>query len=426
MNRIVNLQTDTTTNVGGFASTVCPVNVSERKAQIKAIVDKKINALIKQHEEEISGKTSEFTKNWFGKEFTLEEYKEMIAKSEEALHKIPPEYSTPEMRIAYQNTVEKEIEYIKQDMQRMLDFKDYLRREERRIYEEYPLNIYQLIDNVKRYIKNRILYYQKEITTEYYESFKDKVMKLYPKDGKDYSRTVSLIFRTKTSKKSMDVIYNFFEMLENKLNVAVSMFGNYNGNEYGKLQQLLKSIVEKTIEHFYFVITDFLIEYINCIDDGEMTDSQTVRTYAEYCIREMNAALLKDLPDILNNAMYEKFEDMIETLKYRSNELLGFNVSKIEDKAHTREAESSPSITYSEESSDVEVVITKPKRDFNDFLKTIGNEAIVADDLVRLYNNYFGVNVNIESLSKKAEFKEHFNVKRVMRSGKKVRVYVKI
>lgn len=432
MNRIVIPQNAT--------STVCPVNVSEREAQIKALVDKRLNALIKQHEEEISGKTSEFTKNWFGKEFTLEEYKSMISEAEERLHNIPTDdYPTPHTRIAYQKTVEREIEYIKRDMQRMLDFKDYLRQVEKNIYERYPLNISQVIANVKRYVKNRISHHQKLITTDYHDCFMDKIKRLLPKDGKDYSKTISLIFRTRTNNKSMKTIYNFFKMLENKLTVAVSMFGNYNMNEYDKLQELLKSVVNRLIMVFYNLITKFLKEYIESIDNDEMDDSQTVRTYVEDFIDRMNIDLLQELPQLLNDAMKEEFDDMIEVLKVRSKEELGFNFLNYE-------AKPSPSISYTDGSPDVEVVITKPrveeviteprvehcavsskpKRDFTEFLKIIGDDPICADDIVKAYNNFFGVNVTIDSLSKRAEFKKNFNNQRVTRFGKKVKVYTKV
>lgn len=421
MNRTVTLATSTTT--------VCPVaerrlciNVSEREAQIKALVERKINALIKEHEKEISDENS-FTRNYFCKEFTVEEYKRMISEAEERLYKVPSEYSTPYARAEYQRFVEREIELIKSDMQRMLDFEDYLRRVEEDLYKQYPLNMSQLIENVKSYIKTEILNYQKDITMEYHDRFINKVMNLCPKNGKDYSKRIEMIFKRKMSVKSMDTIYNFFKMLEYKLNVAVSMFNNYDGNEYDKLQMLLKSIVKKLIWHFHGVIVDFLIERIDCIDDEEMTDLNSVETYATYCIREMNSALLQELPDVLDNAMADRFEDIMEKLKAESEITLGFNISKDEAKA---------SITYTDGSPDVEVVITKPqvsikpKRDFTEFLKTIGNEPIVIEDLARLYNNYFGDNINTLSLSKRAEIRDHFNVKRTMRSGKKVRVYIKI
>lgn len=417
MNRIANLETTTTT--------VCPVNVSEREAKIKALVAKRINALIEEHEREISDEDS-LTRNWFGKEFTVEEYKKMISEAEERLYNIPPEYSTKEEIGEYENTVKKEIEYIKRDMQRMLDFKNYLKRVERDLYKQYPLNIYQVIENVKRFIKNRISSYQQDITMEYHDYFMDKIMKLLPKDGKDHSKTVSLLFRTRTNNKSMKTIYNFFKTLENKLNVTVSMFSNFNTNEYDKLQELLKSFVNKLIRRLYTVITKFLEEYFDSINNGEMTELDTVRTYAVNFIDNMNEELLQELPQLLNDAMEEEFAEMKEWLKFRSEELLEIGISKDEAK---------PSISYTDGSPDVEVVITeplvevvitKPKPDFAGFLKIVGNDSYSADEIVAIYNNYFGVNVKIESLAKRAEFKENFTNRRVTKSGKSFRVYTKI
>lgn len=424
MNRIANLQTTTTT--------VCPVNVSEREAQIKALVAKKINALIEEHEREISNEDS-LTRNYYLKEFTVEEYKKMIAEAEERLRNVPKDYSLNE-RIAYQEHAEKEIEYIKRDMQRMLDFKAYLKRVERDMYKMYPLNIYQLIDNVKSYVKKQISSDQQDITMDFHDYFMDKIMKLLPKDGKDYSKTVSLMFRTRTNNKSMKTIFNFFRTLEKKLNVAVSMFSNFNTNEYDKLQELLKSFVNKLIRRLYTVITKYLEEYIGCIPNRAMTELDTVKIYAENFIDNMNEELLQELPHVLNNAMEEEFAEMKEWLKFRSEELLEIGISKDEAKH---------SISYSEESPDVEVVITepqvevvitkpqvevvitKPKPDFAGFLETVGNDSYSADEIVAIYNNHFGVNIKIESLAKRAEFKENFTNRRVTKSGKSYRVYTR-
>lgn len=435
MNRIVNLETATTT--------VCPVNVSEREAKIKALVAKKIKALKEEHEREISDVES-LTANWFGKEFTVEEYKSMIAEAEERLRNVPKDYSLNE-RIAYQKTAEKEIEYIKRDMQRMLDFKDYLKRVERDMYKMYPLNIYQVIDNVKSHIKNSISSYQQDITMDYHDYFMDKIMKLLPKDGKDYSKTVSLMFRTRTNNKSMKTIFNFFKTLVNKLNVAVSMFSNFNTNEYDKLQELLKSFVNKLIRRLYTVITKYLEEYIGCIPNRAMTELDTVKIYAENFIDNMNEELLQELPHVLNNAMEEEFAEMKEWLKFRSEELLEIGISKDEADAEPPRCKASdlgrsergartesPSISYTDGSPDVEVVITKPKvevvitkpkPDFAGFLETVGNDSYSADEIVAIYNNHFGVNIKIESLAKRAEFKENFTNRRVMKSGKSYRVY---
>ena len=70
----------------------------------------------------------------------------------------------------------------------------------------------------------------------------------------------------------------------------------------------------------------------------------------------------------------------------------------------------------------------KPERaetSFNLFLDLIPNEPIELNELVKRYNNYFGVNISSRSFALLKPVKDSFTKDRSLISGKRITTYIK-
>ena len=280
-------------------------------------VSNKIQTLIAEHKQFV------LANNFLHKEFTLNEYQQMIKEIEEKMlnppeDKIKPndEFTTRQMlRDAYVNYCKKEIELLNRDMKRLNDFNSFIESEKIKA-SKYPKSTDDVIRNMKEFINEKISYYHKDLISSYFDMFVDKVKNLTKKD-KDYTNTIESVYRCKNSKTAMNIILKFMDSMKNSL-IKMSMnVKNSESVEFYKMESILKSQCLKLIEKIHYVIYKFIERQINYIDDEEeMNDSKVVKLYAESCISQLNQAMMKELPERLNEEFSICIEDRMEDLSY--------------------------------------------------------------------------------------------------------------
>ena len=387
----------------------------------------KINKLIEEHKQFV------LANNFLHKEFSVNEYQQMIKEIEEKMlnppeDKIKPtdEFTTRQMlKDAYVNLCKREIELLNRDMKRLNDFNSFIESEKINA-SKYPKSTDDVIRNMKEFINEKISYYHKDLISSYFDMFVDKVKNLTKKD-KDYTKTIESVYRCKNSKTAMNIILKFMDSMKNSL-IKMSMnVKNSDSVEFYKMESILKSQCLKLIEKIHYVIYKFIEQQINYIDDEEeMNDSKVVKLYAESCISQLNQAMMKELPEILNEEFMVCVEDRMEDLSYIWRNQIGCDFVK------------NKSITYEEEETTIVEINNKPlvaevievktndkNKDFNSFLDLIPNEPIEVNELTEMYNNYFGVNISSRGFGMLKNIKDSFTKDSKIISGKRITIYSK-
>ena len=396
-------------------------------------VSNKINKLIEEHKQFV------LANNFLHKEFSVNEYQQMIKDIEEKMlnppeDKIKPtdEFTTRQMlKDAYVNLCKREIELLNRDMKRLNDFNSFIESEKIKA-SKYPKSTDDVIRNMKEFINEKISYYHKDLISSYFDMFVDKVKNLTKKD-KDYTKTIESVYRCKNSKTAMNIILKFMDSMKNSL-IKMSMnVKNSDSVEFYKMESILKSQCLKLIEKIHYVIYKFIEQQINYIDDEEeMNDSKVVKLYAESCISQLNQAMMKELPEILNEEFMVCVEDRMEDLSYIWRNQIGCdfvkNKSLTQNVATEAQDEETTIVEINNKPLVAEVIEVKTNdknKDFNSFLDLIPNESVEVNELTEMYNNYFGVNISARGFGMMRNIKDSFTKESKIIKGKRVTTYQK-
>ena len=362
-------------------------------------------------------------------EYTNKEYEEMISEIEEKMMRPPKssdEFTTTEMlRTAWVNDCKREIESIKRDMKRADDYRMYRQQKEIEL-DRYPKSNDDVIRNLRDYINEKVNYYHKDLVDSYFDMFVDKVQKICPKD-KDYSRTIGSVYQNKNSKKAMGILTKFFDTMRNELLKLSLNVKGVQSDLYFMMEQLLKSQFLKLIERVHTIIYDFIQMKIDYIDEeDEMSDSRAVKVYAETCMCQLNEMLMKELPVLLDEEFKIAIEDRIEDLSYRWKEQIGYEFGKSQKMIEQERT----TVVEINDKSLVAEVIEKPEEvkevSIDSFIETLPNDEIEINELVEMYNNYFGTTKTTKGFGMLKDIKARFAKKSVIRSGKRITLYQKL
>lgn len=362
-------------------------------------------------------------------EYTNNEYEEMISEIEEKMMRPPKstdEFTTTEMlRTAWVNDCKREIESIRRDMKRAEDYRMYRQQKEVEL-DRYPKSNDGVIRNLRDYINEKINYYHKDLVDSYFDMFVDKVQKICPKD-KDYTRTIGSVYQNKNSKKAMGILTKFFDTMRNELLKLSLNVKGVQSDLYFTMEQLLKSQFLKLIERVHTIIYDFIQMKIDYIDEeDEMSDSRAVKVYAENCMCQLNEMLMKELPVLLDEEFKIAIEDRIEDLSYRWKEQIGYEFGKSQKMIEQERT----TVVEINDKSLVAEVIEKPEEvkevSIDSFIETLPNDEIEINELVEMYNNYFGTTKTAVGFGKLKDIKDRFTKKIVRKSQKKITYYQKL
>ena len=199
------------------------------------------------------------------------------------------------------------------------------------------------------------------------------------------------------------------------------------------MESILKSQCLKLIEKIHYAIYKFIEQQINYIDDDEeMNDSKVVKLYAESCISQLNQAMMKELPEILNEEFTVCVEDRMEDLSYIWRNQIGCdfvkNKSLTQNVVTKAQDEETTIVEINNKPLVAEVIEVKTQdknKDFNSFLDLIPNESVEVNELTEMYNNYFGVNINTRSFGMLKLVKDSFTKDSKIISGKRITIYSK-
>ena len=381
--------------------------------QVAIFVENKINDRIRDH--------NEYVKRcyYLHSELTDEEYNEMLDKLDESIRNPPEEYKVDQLvRNEYINLCLKERKLILSDMKKSKDFKICL-DDERRKLSKISINNVQLVQNLKDYTEEQIAYYYKDLMDSYFDMFVDKVKRLCP-DDKDYSKTISSVYTSKNSKKTMKILITFFNSMKMYLHGTIMKLQDINTNDYMKIEEFMKKEIMRLIDVMHAFIYNFIEKQLKYINDSEMSDSKIVKIYSESVMAQMNESLMTTLPIELQ----QEFKDRSETCTKRFEFYYNENIKPL---------------TYEEmktENEDIEeVIINRNIKELKSdlipsttgFLDTFGiGDEIMIEELLNLYNQYYGKNTTKIGLGKTTIIKENFTKKNTKRNGKWVTIYTRI
>ena len=436
--------------------------------EIAVRVERKLNSFMKQHEIDVN------LNYYLHREYSEIEYKEMIREIEEKMDNPPKEKITPTddmilietensnplyvstederlidedikekerilrqtkkmemenmLRETYINDCKRQIKLIEHDMKKSEDFRIFYTTKKREL-ENYPKNIEEVIVELRNYITKEINYYHKDLVDSYFEMFVDKIDKLCP-DDKDYTNTISSVYRCKNSKKAMDIIWHFFDVMKTSLITLSMNVKRCESEEYYKMFMLLKTEFKKLIDVMHTTIYNFIKMQIDYIDEeSEMSNSQVVKIYSESCMSQLNQALISELPQLLDEEFKIRIQDRIENLEYVWKQQIGYEfnnpkqILKDESKVAIVEINNKPLVAEVVKKQNITPTLTVS---IESFLETIPNESIEVNDLTEMYNKYFGTNVTTRGFGMLKFIKESFNKETKVVHGKRITYYLKI
>jgi hypothetical protein len=377
------------------------------------IFDNKINEIKREH--------AEYVKRtyYLRKEYTDEEYAEMINKIDNEIKNTLTSYTNNnELRKAYLEQLNSEKELIERDMKKAKEFQDYLlmKREE---FLNIPRTIDDVISQCIEYIKKQVNYYHKDLTEYYFEKFVETIKAMCPED-KDYSKTISSVYRSKNSKKAMDIIQKYFDLIKNEL---IKFLMKLKQMEHSKMScsflRLKKDINNQAttvISKIHLVICNFIDEQLSLVDNTEMSDSRIVKIYTETVMAQMNQSLMFELPPLLDEYYKNSITNAIANIQIR----IGY---KPDNKPITNEVLNEK--VDEEIVDDVVNVLENSNPTMNSFLNQLPEEKIEISVLVGMYNNYFNKSISNIGFGKLKEIKSNFTVEKKNERGKKKTYYLK-
>ena len=385
--------------------------------QMAVYVEHKLNSLIADHNQDVQ------LTYYLHKEHSNEEYMEMLKNIDDAV--VPDKYSTDELREAFLSDLQHERALIERDMKRANDFQKFLAKRKSEL-ENYPKCTDDLIKQLQEFITKTVNYYHKDLVDSYFDMFVNKISKLCPQD-KDYSNTIASVYRSKNSKRAMDIISKFFDTLKCSLITMSMNVKRCESVEFNKMFELLKIEFKKLIEKMHLIIYNFIEKQIDYIsDDEEMSDSRTVKIYSETCMSQLNQSLISELPPLLDEEFKYAVEDRVENLQYVWRNQIGYEFIPTQ-KSITEESRTTI-VEVNDKPLIAEVIETSTKISptINDFLVSLPTEPIEVNKLAEMYNNYMGTSVSARGFGMMKVIKEHFTKNSSVIKGKRITTYQKL
>jgi len=299
------------------------------------------------------------------------------------------------------------------------------KEEERKRLEEYlsiPHNNNDVIKNLNEFVSLTVQSNFSELLDEYYSMYEKLFNDL---DKEKYSKTLRCAFDEKSSKKVMKMFIEHNKIIENRLSYLINHVRFNETNEFELIETELKKSLAKFINDHFMAIYQFLRRALNKLEKNikPFNSSTALRTFAQSIITQINQILIDELPNTLN----QRFEEYYLSLKEKLfNEKEEQKVERIKEKALCT-ADVAPEI----ESKSEEVIESKVKTnlslslDLNSFIEVIPDGWLQINDLVKMYNNYFGKNVTNIGFSKLKGINEAFTKKTQITKGKKLTLYCK-
>mgnify|MGYP000854856306 FL=1 len=376
------------------------------------IFDNKINEIKREHDEYVK------RTYYLQKEYTDEEYEEMIDKINNEIKNTLTSYTKDEvLKNAYLEQLNHEKELIERDMKKAKEFQDYLlmKREE---FLNLPKNIDDVISQCIEYIKKQVNYYHKDLTEYYFEKFVETIKAMCPVD-KNYSKTISSVYRSKNSKKAMDIIQKYFDLIKNELIKFLMKLKQIEHSKtscsYVRMKKDINNQATTVISKIHLVICNFIDEQLKLVDNTEMSDSRIVKIYTETVMRQMNQSLMFELPPLLDEYYQNSITNAIANIQFS----LGY-----ENKAITEDLRSNEKVDE-EIVNEIVNVISNSNPTMNSFLNQLPEEKIEINVLVGMYNNYFNKSISNIGFGKLKEIKSNFTVEKKNERGKKKTYYIK-
>ena len=137
----------------------------------------------------------------------------------------------------------------------------------------------------------------------------------------------------------------------------------------------------------------------------------------------MNNAIVNRLPAVLDEEFIERIQNLKEDLK--ENPVLKVMIksnSDVEMKAIVNEG---PIVEEVEEVEESVLIIPNERPTIEKFIESLPNTPIELSELTKMYNQYFGVNISNNSLSKIKDFRNNFDVSRKCVNKSKKTFYTK-
>ena len=135
---------------------------------------------------------------------------------------------------------------------------------------------------------------------------------------------------------------------------------------------------------------------------------------------------MKELPELLDEEFKIAIEDRIEDLSYRGKEQIGYEFGKSQKMIEQERT----TVVEINDKSLVAEVIEKPEEvkevSIDSFIETLPNDEIEINELVEMYNNYFGTTKTTKGFGMLKDIKARFAKKSVIRSGKRITLYQKL
>ena len=301
------------------------------------------------------------------------------------------------------------------------------KEEERKRLEEYlsiPHNNNDVIKNLNEFVSLTVQSNFSELLDEYYSMYEKLFNDL---DKEKYSKTLRCAFDEKSSKKVMKMFIEHNKIIENRLSYLINHVRFNETNEYQLIENTLKKSLAKFINDHFMNIYQFLRRALNKLEKNikPFNSSTALRTFAQSIITQINQILIDELPNTLN----QRFEEYYLSLKEKLfNEKEEQKVERIKEKALCA-AGVAPENKVEEPVSLEPKVTVKTNLslslDLNSFIEVIPDGWIQINDLVKIYNNYFGKNVSNIGFSKLKGINEAFTKKTQITKGKKLTLYCK-
>lgn len=283
----------------------------------------------------------------------------------------------------------------------LVEWKEYClekaKKEEEKIMIEYlkcPHSNDDVIRHLQEFVREKINNEYTIILDEYYSMYEGKFNEI---SRNKYTKTIKCVFKDQSSIKVIKAFSNHNKLLQNKLNCIISQI-QFNKEDLALdlIEKTLKGSFNKFIGDHFTMIYEFLYKNIKTIADSsaEFENSIAIKNYAQSIVKQINETMINNLPQFLE----ERFNDYIETFM----EKIGVRTNDHQETVKV--------ITMS----------------MGSFLLTIPEGEIEINELVKMYNNYFGSNLNSVGFSKIKGVRELFNKKSRKEKGKYLTYYIKI
>ena len=162
-------------------------------------------------------------------------------------------------------------------------------------------------------------------------------------------------------------------------------------------------------------IYQFLRRALNKLEKNikPFNSSTALRTFAQSIITQINQILIDELPNTLN----QRFEEYYLSLKEK---LFNEKEEKVECIRETENKVEEPVSLEPKVKTNLSLTL-----DLNSFIEVIPDGWLEINDLVKMYNAYFGKNVTNINFSKLKGINEAFTKKTQITKGKKLTLYCK-